>query len=76
MTKGASYRKSSGDESGQTGSDVIGRITNVVKTKKVFNVPVVVWGVAVIILVILTWILASSGPQPAEHLEHIIRLGK
>ncbi len=76
MTKGASYKKSAGDESGQAGSDVIGRITNVVKTKKLFNVPIAVWSVAAIILIILTWILASSGPQPAEHLEHIIRFGK
>ena len=74
MTKGASYKKSSGDETGQSESNLIERITNVVKTKKLFNVPIVVWGVATIILIIMAWILTSSGPQPAEHLEYIIHL--
>ena len=74
MKKGASYKKSSGDEQGQTGSDIIGRITDLVKTKKLFNVPIVVWGVAAIILIMLVWILTLSRPQPVEHLEHAIRL--
>ncbi len=74
MTKGESYKKSSGDETGQSESNIIERITNVVKTKKLFNVPIVAWGVAAIILIILAWILTSSGPQPAEHLEYVIQL--
>jgi hypothetical protein len=74
MTKGASYKKSSGDEPGQSEPDAMKKIMNAVKDTKLLNVPILLWGLAVIILVILIWILTLNSPQPMEPMEQAIRL--
>lgn len=74
MTKGAAYKKSSGDEPGQSEHDALKKIINAMKNPKLLNIPILIWGVAAIILVILIWILTLRSPQPIEPMEQAIRL--
>lgn len=73
MTKGSAYEKSSGNEPGKSKSEYINKIMNTAKKKKFFNIPILIWGFAAIVLLVLIWILTLNRLQPEEHLEQVIQ---
>jgi hypothetical protein len=75
MTERSSYETSTGDEPGQTGAAITERIVDAVNSKKLFKVPLWVWGFAVAVLIVVIWLWTLSGPQPAEPMEtYLIKL--
>jgi len=63
------FEESVGDEAG-TGDDEseTGILTEIVKIK-ILGVPLWIWGLIVVAVLVVLWILSSNSPQPIEPLE-------
>jgi hypothetical protein len=63
------FEESVGDEAGTSDDDSeTGILTEIVKIK-VLGVPLWVWGLMVVAVLVVLWILSSNSPQPIEPLE-------
>jgi len=69
MAKESSFKKSAGDEPGQSDTKCTDEIIKILKDIKVLKVPLWIWGFAVIVLIAIVWLLISSAPQPTEPIE-------
>ena len=63
------FKESVGDEAGTSDDESeAGILTEIVKIK-VFGVPLWIWGLIVIAVLVILWILSSNSPRPIEPLE-------
>jgi len=63
------FEKSVGDESGTSDNESeIGFLKELAKTK-VLGVPLWIWGLLVVAVIVVMWILSSHSPVPIEHME-------
>jgi hypothetical protein len=63
------FKESVGDEAGTSDDESeTGILTEIVKIK-VLGVPLWIWGLMVVAVLVVLWILSSNSPQPIEPLE-------
>jgi hypothetical protein len=72
MTKKSSFKKSTGDEAGQSNAKGLNKVLNAVKVTKILNIPLWIWSVGAIVLIIAVWLLVTNSPQPTEPIEHFL----
>ena len=72
MTKKSSFKKSTGDEAGQSNAKGLNKVLNAMKATKILNIPLWIWSVGAIVLLIAVWLLVTNSPQPTEPIEHFL----
>jgi len=69
LVKEDDFKESVGDEAGASDDkSETGHLTEIVKIK-VLGVPLWIWGLTIIAVLIILWILSSNSPRPIEPLE-------
>ena len=74
LTKQSSYKKSSGDEPGNSSQKNIDRVKKLVNLR-IAKVPIWIWGLLTILLIVVAvWVLLNSPPslEPVEPIESLL----
>jgi hypothetical protein len=69
MTKAPAFKKSTGDEPGQSGRKGMRSVVNAAKTYEILKIPVWIWSLAAIILAVIIWLSTLNNIQPTEPME-------
>ena len=69
LVKEDNFKESVGDESGTSDDESkLGVLGKIVSTK-VLGIPLWTWGLLIVAVIVLLWILSSRSPVPIEHME-------